>query len=189
MKRVFAGVLFAMLAAAPALAQSTGDPVKKGSIEVGAASAFSFTRMSVGSSGSATVLMLNGTTAYYLSPRIGVGGVVGILHFGLPDTIDTTDLGLTTTTIGGLVKVRFPMGEKAEKPKDFYVLGTAGASIFSVGGASSASGPAFSIGAGADIFMSRQIAFNVGAQYQHASLAGSGASGIAVGVGLTLVLK
>jgi hypothetical protein len=207
MTRAFAGAILAVLVAAPAFAQSSGDPIRKGSIEVGGASAFTFTHTTFGSSenlpcafpgcatdgssheASSTVLLLNGTTAYYLSPRIGVGGMVGILHLGVPDTFDTADFGLTATQIGGLIKVRFPMGEKAEKPKDFYVLGTAGVSIFSFGGSGSVSGPAFSIGAGADIFMSRQIAFNVGAQFQHASLGGVGASGIAIAVGLTLVLK
>jgi len=203
MTKVFGGVVVAVLLAVPAFAQSGGDPVKAGSIEVGGASAFSFTHMTFGNSlgvtplagdgsstdASSTVFVLNGTTAYYLNARIGVGSVVGVVHFGLPDTIDTADFSLTATSIGGLVKVRFPMGGKAEKPKDFYILGTAGATVFSVGGVGSASGPAFSIGAGADIFMSRQIAFNLGAQFQHASLGGLGASGIAVSVGLTIVLK
>jgi len=208
MTRVFGAAVVAILMAVPAFAQSSGDPIKKGSIEVGGASAFSFTRTSFGNTdpnppcispgcvtdgssndASSTVLLLNGTTAYYVSPRFGVGGIVGILHFGIPDTSETSGFSLTATSLGGLVKVRFPMGGKAEKPKDFYILGTAGVAIFSVGDAGSVSGPAFSIGAGADIFLSRQIAFNVGAQYQHASLAGLGASGIAIGVGLTLVLK
>jgi hypothetical protein len=189
MTRVFGAAIVAVLVAVPAFAQSSGDPIRAGSVEVTGASAFSFTHTSFGGSASSTVLLLNGSTAFYLNPRIGVGGIIGILHFGVPAALDVTDLSLTATSLGALVKVRFPMSGKNETPRDFYILGTAGVAIFSVGGAGSASGPAFSIGAGADIFMSRQIAFNIGAQFQHASLGELGASGIAVGVGLTLVLK
>lgn len=186
--------------AVPAFGQSTDDPIKKGSIEVGGSSAFSFTSTSFSISGgestsssdsNATVLLLNGTGAFYVSPRIGVGGMVGIAHFSFPagGLLQVNDFSMTATSLGGLVKVRFPMGGKDAKPKDFYVLATGGAAIFSGGGAGSASGPAFSIGAGADIFLSRQIAFNVGAQFQHTSLSGLGASGFAVGLGMNVVLK
>lgn len=211
MMRILGGVIVAVLIAVPASAQSTGDPIKKGSIEVGGSSAFSFNRTSfsngttvtpanavtsvsgggasASNSASSTVLLLNGTTTYYLSSKLGVGGVVGLLHFSIPNTSSTNSFSLTATSVGGLVKLRFPMGGKGDKAKDFYVLGTAGVAIFSVGGSGSVSGPAFSVGAGADIFMSQKIAFNVGAQFEHTSLSGLGASGIAVGVGLSIVLK
>ncbi len=178
------------------------DPIKKGSIEIGGVSSLNFSRASFSvpasatdnlqqlsgggatsnNSTSATVFVLNGSGVIYLTPKVGVGGSIGLLHFAIPATADTGG-SFTTTAFSGLAKIRFPMKGK----KDFYVEGAGGAVILSSGG--SVTGPYFSGGAGIDIFMNNHVAFLVGAQYAFAHFNGLNVSGITVAAGMLVALR
>lgn len=202
MRRTSLAVLVLLLSSTPAWAQhgqtSTGSPIHAGSIVMGGGTSFTFTRMTFGASGddvelddsvdaNATFFTSQAALTYYKSEHLGFGPVLAFMRFSFPAGESSSDTGIsvsggsfTVSSLGGLVKGRMPLNDRA----DFYVTAEGG-----WGRLASSNGYYLAGGAGGNIYLVERVAFNIGAQYQQTHINETTVSGLAVAAGFSVILR
>lgn len=189
-------VLFSCLPVA-ALAS---DVVDKGTVEISGATSLVVNKQTLSSKDSdgnavgtdvdMTSTTVGLTVAYYVTPRLAVGGTINHQKLTLSSAEDKSEI--SGGYFGGLLKYRIPLSGRA----DFVLTGAGGATqskIDPTEGGTDASG-FFFLGGGAVSLMINQFStFDVGLSYQGSRFSGSDsgegrldASGLVVGIGFSL---